>query len=65
MDDLYSIGARMVANYPVGPIAEGGGLNMTVMSYLDSLDFGLLAWIRTSDRLALSLGFGRELWAAG
>ena len=40
---LYSIGARMVANYPVGPIAEGGGLNMTVMSYLDSLDFGLLA----------------------
>ncbi len=40
---LYSIGARMVANYPVGPIAEGGGLNMTVMSYQDSLDFGLLA----------------------
>ena len=40
---LYSIGARMVANYPIGPIAEGGGLNMTVMSYQDSLDFGLLA----------------------
>jgi WS/DGAT/MGAT family acyltransferase len=40
---LYSIGARMVANYPVGPIMDGGGLNMTVMSYLDSLDFGLLA----------------------
>ena len=40
---LYSIGARMVANYPVGPIMDGGGLNMTVMSYLDQLDFGLLA----------------------
>lgn len=40
---LYSIGARMVANYPVGPITDGGGLNMTVMSYLDNLDFGLLA----------------------
>lgn len=40
---LYSVGARMVANYPIGPIAEGGGLNMTVMSYLDRLDFGLLA----------------------
>ncbi|WP_421121913.1 WS/DGAT domain-containing protein [Aquihabitans daechungensis] len=40
---LYSIGARMVANYPIGPIMDGGGLNMTVMSYLDRLDFGLLA----------------------
>jgi diacylglycerol O-acyltransferase len=40
---LYSIGARMVANFPVGPIMDGGGLNMTVMSYLDQLDFGLLA----------------------
>ena len=40
---LYSIGAHMVANYPVGPIMDGGGLNMTVMSYLDNLDFGLLA----------------------
>jgi hypothetical protein len=38
---LYSIGAQMVANYPVGPIMDGGGLNMTVMSYLDQLDFGL------------------------
>ena len=40
---LYSIGARMVANYPVGPVMDGGGLNMTVMSYLDQLDFGLQA----------------------
>jgi diacylglycerol O-acyltransferase / wax synthase len=40
---LYSAGARMVANYPVGPVADGAGLNMTVMSYLDQLDFGLLS----------------------
>ena len=40
---LYSIGAEMVANYPVGPIMDGGGLNMTVMSYRDQLDFGLQA----------------------
>ena len=40
---LYSIGARVESIFPVGPIMEGGGLNMTVMSYLDSLDFGLLA----------------------
>jgi hypothetical protein len=33
----------MVANYPMGPIFDGGGLNITVMSYLDQLDFGLVA----------------------
>jgi len=27
----------------VGPIAEGVGLNVTVLSYLDQLHFGLLA----------------------
>jgi hypothetical protein len=31
----------MVANYPMGPIFDGAGLNMTVMSYRDQLDFGL------------------------
>lgn len=40
---LYSAGARLVANYPMGPIFDGGGLNMTVMSYQDSMDFGLVA----------------------
>lgn len=40
---LYSAGARLLANYPVGPIFDGSGINMTVMSYLDQLDFGLLA----------------------
>jgi WS/DGAT/MGAT family acyltransferase len=40
---LYTAGARLEHNYPVGPIFDGGGLNMTVMSYLDHLDFGLLA----------------------
>src|SRR3546814_12142715 len=40
---LYTAGARVEANYPVGPIIDGTGLNMTVMSYLDQPDFGLLA----------------------
>ena len=40
---LYGVGARMVAYYPMGPVMDGGGLNITVMSYLDSLDFGLVA----------------------
>jgi diacylglycerol O-acyltransferase / wax synthase len=40
---LYSAGSRMVAMYPMGPIADGGALNMTVMSYMGTMFFGLLA----------------------
>ena len=40
---LYSAGARLVTFYPVGPIVDGGGLNMTVMSYMGMLGFGLNA----------------------
>jgi diacylglycerol O-acyltransferase / wax synthase len=40
---LYSAGARMVAYYPMGPVADGGALNMTVMSYMGTLCFGLVA----------------------
>jgi WS/DGAT/MGAT family acyltransferase len=40
---LYSAGARMVAMYPMGPIADGGALNITVMSYMGSMFFGLVA----------------------
>lgn len=40
---LYVAGAQVVSTNPIGPIFEGGGLNITVMSYLDRLDFGLHA----------------------
>ncbi len=40
---LYSAGARLLAHYPMGPIFDGGGINITVMSYLDQLDFGIVA----------------------
>ncbi len=40
---LYCAGARLVANYPVSVITDGMGLNITVMSYLGSLDFGIVA----------------------
>jgi diacylglycerol O-acyltransferase len=40
---LFCAGSRVAAMYPVGPIAEGIGLNITVFSYLDHLQFGLLA----------------------
>ncbi len=40
---LYSAGARMVAMYPLGPILDGGALNITCMSYMGSMYFGLNA----------------------
>lgn len=40
---LYLGGAAMEHFYPVSVVAEGQGLNMTVQSYLDNLDFGLAA----------------------
>ena len=40
---LYLAGAQMLASYPIGPVADGFGLNVTVVSYRDSLDFGLSA----------------------
>ena len=40
---LYTAGARMLHYYPVSTIVDGQGLNITVQSYLDSLDFGLVA----------------------
>jgi len=40
---LYFAGARLMAAYPIGPITDGIGLNITVQSYLDSLYFGLMA----------------------
>ncbi|GAC1596647.1 MAG: wax ester/triacylglycerol synthase family O-acyltransferase [Acidimicrobiales bacterium] len=40
---LYLAGARLQHYYPVSTIAEGQGLNITVQSYLDTLDFALVA----------------------
>lgn len=40
---LYSAGARLVAMYPMGPINDGGALNITVMSYMGAMFFGLVA----------------------
>lgn len=40
---LYIGGAKMDAMYPMGPLLYGGGLNITVLSYLDNMDFGFMA----------------------
>jgi len=39
---LYFAGAKLVALYPLGPIFDGAGLNITVVSYMDQLFFGLI-----------------------
>jgi len=39
---LYLAGARLVAHYPVSVVTDGAGLNITCMSYLDRIDFGLV-----------------------
>jgi diacylglycerol O-acyltransferase len=40
---LFCAGAKLEANYPVSVVIDGVGLNITVMSYLDHLDFGIVA----------------------
>lgn len=39
---LYMGGAKLTALYPMGPLILGSGLNVTVISYCGSLDFGFL-----------------------
>ncbi len=40
---LYFGGAELLAYYPLSAIADGQGLNITVISYRDSMFFGLIA----------------------
>jgi diacylglycerol O-acyltransferase / wax synthase len=40
---LYAAGARLEHYYPVSTIVDGQGLNITVQSYLDRLDWGLVS----------------------
>ena len=39
---LYLGGARLEANYPISVVTDGVGLNITVLSYEDHLDFGIV-----------------------
>lgn len=42
-EPLYFAGAKLDAFFPVSTISDGVGLNITVQSYLDRMDFGLVA----------------------
>ena len=39
---IYFAGAELEAVYPMGPVLEGSGLNVTVMSYCGNVDFGFM-----------------------
>lgn len=40
---LYYAGAQLVYTLPMGPVMEGAGLNITVLSYMDNVDIGFMA----------------------
>ena len=39
---LFLAGARLEAHYPISAIIDGVGINITVLSYRDQLDFGVV-----------------------
>jgi diacylglycerol O-acyltransferase / wax synthase len=41
--DLYIAGARVAGLFPMGPVMEGTGLNLTVLSEAHALDVGIMA----------------------
>ncbi len=40
---LYIAGCKVVGNYPISALAHGQGINITCVSYLEQLDFGIIA----------------------
>jgi diacylglycerol O-acyltransferase / wax synthase len=60
---LYTAGARILAIYPMGPLLPGAGVNITILSNMGNVDFGVIAcrdtvpeiW-RIADGLAEGVG---------
>jgi WS/DGAT/MGAT family acyltransferase len=59
---LYLAGAKLVAMYPLGPIIEGVGVNVTVFSYLDTMYVGVQAcWDLVPDLDTIANGMEEAL----
>ncbi len=59
---LYCAGARVDAVFPFGPLIEGAGLNITVLSNMGSVDVGVIACRETvPDVWDLTDGFERAV----
>lgn len=60
---LYTAGARIQAIFPMGPLLPGAGINITILSNMGNVDFGIIAcrdtvpevW-RISDGLSEGIG---------
>jgi len=64
--ELYFAGAKLLALYPMGPIYEGMGLNVTVLSYLDVVGFGFVTCRELAPELSdLAAGGQRVAPGAG
>ena len=63
-EPLYMYGAKMLANYPVSLIWHGYAANITVHSYVDSLDFGIIACRDTVPRVQRMLDYLEDALAA-
>lgn len=63
---LYFGGARVEAVYPMGPVGEGMGLNITVLSNMGRLDVGVLACRElVPEPWEIAEGFGRAVGELG
>lgn len=54
---LYLAGAELVAGFPLGPVMDGAGLNITVMSYRGVLNWGFMACRETVPRVGALAGY--------
>ncbi|MGH9029750.1 MAG: wax ester/triacylglycerol synthase family O-acyltransferase, partial [Acidimicrobiales bacterium] len=54
---LYLGGSELVAGCPLGPVMDGAGLNVTVMSYRGVLNWGLIACAESVPRLTELAGY--------
>jgi diacylglycerol O-acyltransferase len=57
---LYFGGAELVAGFPLGPITDGAGLNVTVMSYRGAMNWGFMACRETVPRVDRLAGYVHE-----
>ena len=55
---MWVAGAPVIAVYPLGPLLEGAGLNITVISNMGRLDIGIV----TDRRLAPDVNRLADAW---
>ena len=59
---LYTSGSSLRQLFPLGPVQQGSGLNITVMSVVDRLCFGALACTEmVPDVQNIGAGFVNEI----